>query len=324
MAGAFYGTGRFTPTSMLYSPNLMGIDRRSSLTGRWQELPGVLVAQRDKQEWRGKRWVVSLGDRLEKPSRRAATRDRPLPTPPRNAFATRRRWPRGCGRARWMSSLARATLSAPAVSLRRAIQADQLSSSSSAAAGHGQDNAGDGHRQQHPQPLYHHQRRAGRGQGDSRGYRGCPRAARTVRPAHHALRRRVTAGTRRSKTPCCPMSRTGRSSPHRRDDGEPHFEVNKAPRQPQPHFQLRPLTEEDPRAIAVQALNDSGTRLRHAEGDAKKPAALDHLVWTSPTATPAACSTPWNWLWKPPPDENGVIAIDPTRAEESIQRRAVL
>ncbi|MCA9867153.1 MAG: hypothetical protein KIS95_10095 [Anaerolineae bacterium] len=70
MAGAFYGTGRFTPDIDVVLAKLDGyrLGGRVSI-GRWQELPGVRVAQRDKQEcayMRENAGVMSLGDRLEK------------------------------------------------------------------------------------------------------------------------------------------------------------------------------------------------------------------------------------------------------------------
>ena len=45
----------------------------------------------------------------------------------------------------------------------------------------------------------------------------------------------------------------------------------------------------------------------------------------SPMVMPVPCSMPWNWRLKPHrPDDDGVILVDLTVAEESIQRRAVL
>lgn len=103
----------------------------------------------------------------------------------------------------------------------------------------------------------------------------------------------------------------------------PYFEVNKALVSRSRIFQLRPLTEEDLRAIAVQALNDS----ERGYGTLKvtlQPAALDHLVDVANGDARGVLNALELAVETTSPDENGVIAIDLDVAEESIQRRAVL
>ena len=103
----------------------------------------------------------------------------------------------------------------------------------------------------------------------------------------------------------------------------PYFEVNKALVSRSRIFQLRPLTEEDLRAIAVQALNDS----ERGYGTLKvtlQPAALDHLVDVANGDARGVLNALELAVETTSPDKNGVIAIDLDVAEESIQRRAVL
>jgi putative ATPase len=103
----------------------------------------------------------------------------------------------------------------------------------------------------------------------------------------------------------------------------PYFEVNKALVSRSRIFQLRPLTEDDLRAIAIQALGDS----ERGYGDLKvalQPEALDHLVDVANGDARGVLNALELAVETTPPDENGVITIDLDVAEESIQRRAVL
>ncbi|MBP6016319.1 MAG: AAA family ATPase [Candidatus Promineofilum sp.] len=103
----------------------------------------------------------------------------------------------------------------------------------------------------------------------------------------------------------------------------PYFEVNKALVSRSRIFQLRPLNEDDLRAIAVQALSDP----ERGYGNLKvtlQPEALDHLVDVANGDARGVLNALELAVETTPPDENGVIAIDLDVAEESIQRRAVL
>ena len=103
----------------------------------------------------------------------------------------------------------------------------------------------------------------------------------------------------------------------------PYFEVNKALVSRSRIFQLQPLTEDDLRAIAVQALHDA----ERGYGQLKvilQPAALDHLVDVANGDARGVLNALELAVETTTPDENGVIAIDLDVAEESIQRRAVL
>jgi putative ATPase len=103
----------------------------------------------------------------------------------------------------------------------------------------------------------------------------------------------------------------------------PYFEVNKALVSRSRIFQLRPLTEDDLRAVAIQALNDP----ERGYGNLKvalHPEALDHLVDVANGDARGVLNALELAVETTPPDENGVITIDLDVAEESIQRRAVL
>lgn len=103
----------------------------------------------------------------------------------------------------------------------------------------------------------------------------------------------------------------------------PYFEVNKALVSRSRIFQLRPLTEDDLRAIALQALNDP----ERGYGNLKvelQPEALDHLVDVANGDARGVLNALELAVETTPPDESGVIHIDLDVAEESIQRRAVL
>ncbi|MFO7541046.1 MAG: AAA family ATPase [Chloroflexota bacterium] len=103
----------------------------------------------------------------------------------------------------------------------------------------------------------------------------------------------------------------------------PYFEVNKALVSRSRIFQLQPLTEADLRQIARQALADPergyGRLSLHIDDDA-----LDHLVDVANGDARGVLNALELAVETTPPDENGRITISLDVAEESIQRRAVL
>jgi len=103
----------------------------------------------------------------------------------------------------------------------------------------------------------------------------------------------------------------------------PYFEVNKALVSRSRIFQLTPLTEDDLRAVARQALADPergyGRRDVHIDDDA-----LDHLVNVANGDARAVLNAIELAVETTEPDDDGALHIDKTVAEESIQRRAVL
>jgi putative ATPase len=103
----------------------------------------------------------------------------------------------------------------------------------------------------------------------------------------------------------------------------PYFEVNKALVSRSRIFQLRPLTEDDLRAVALQALADP-ERGYGKLNVVLTPDALDHLVDVANGDARGVLNALELAVETTPPDENGVIAIGLDVAEESIQRRAVL
>ncbi len=103
----------------------------------------------------------------------------------------------------------------------------------------------------------------------------------------------------------------------------PYFEVNKALVSRSRIFQLRPLTEDDLRAIARQALGDPERGYGKLQVDLR-PDALDHLVNVANGDARGVLNALELAVETTPPDEKGVITIDLAVAEESIQRRAVL
>jgi len=103
----------------------------------------------------------------------------------------------------------------------------------------------------------------------------------------------------------------------------PYFEVNKPLVSRSRIFQLRSLTEQDLRAIAWQALADEARgygklKVNLAEGT------LDHLVNVANGDARAVLNALELAVETTRPDEYGVINIDLDVAQESIQRRAVL
>ena len=103
----------------------------------------------------------------------------------------------------------------------------------------------------------------------------------------------------------------------------PYFEVNKALVSRSRIFQLKPLTEDELRRVAYQALHDPERgygKLKIAIDDD----ALDHLVNVANGDARAVLNALELAVETTPPDAEGIIHIDRAVAEESIQRRAVL
>lgn len=103
----------------------------------------------------------------------------------------------------------------------------------------------------------------------------------------------------------------------------PYFEVNKALVSRSRLFQLKPLDENDLRGVVQQALTDRergyGDRVIHL-----KPEALDHLVNVANGDARALLNALELAVETTPPDGEGAIVIPLAVAEESIQQRAVL
>jgi putative ATPase len=102
----------------------------------------------------------------------------------------------------------------------------------------------------------------------------------------------------------------------------PYFEVNKALVSRSRIFQLQPLTEEELREVARQALRDPvrgyGSRSIELSDEA-----LDHLVNIANGDARGVLNALELAVESTPPDEDGVQRITLQVAEESIQRRAV-
>lgn len=103
----------------------------------------------------------------------------------------------------------------------------------------------------------------------------------------------------------------------------PYFEVNKALVSRSCIFQLKTLTEDDLKAIALQALADKergyGNRSVHIDEDA-----LDHLVKVANGDARGVLNALELAVETTAPDNEQVIHINRKIAEESIQQRAVL
>jgi putative ATPase len=103
----------------------------------------------------------------------------------------------------------------------------------------------------------------------------------------------------------------------------PYFEVNKALVSRSRVFELRTLTEDDLRAVARQALEDPrrgyGNRKVAVDDDA-----LGHLVATANGDARSLLNALELAVETTEPDGAGVVRVDLTVAEDSIQRRAVL
>lgn len=103
----------------------------------------------------------------------------------------------------------------------------------------------------------------------------------------------------------------------------PYFEVNKALVSRSRIFQLRPLTQNDLRQVAQQTLADAERGYGKLNVNLQ-PDALDHLVDVANGDARGVLNALELAVETTPSDENGVITIDLTVAEESIQQRAVL
>jgi putative ATPase len=103
----------------------------------------------------------------------------------------------------------------------------------------------------------------------------------------------------------------------------PYFSVNRPLVSRSRIFQLKPLTEEDLRLVALQTLQDS-ERGYGALRVEVQPAALDHLVNVANGDARGVLNALELAVETTPPNEEGVIVVDVAVAEESIQRRAVL
>jgi putative ATPase len=103
----------------------------------------------------------------------------------------------------------------------------------------------------------------------------------------------------------------------------PYFEVNKALVSRSRIFQLRQLTEDDLKAVALQALGDKargyGGRNVVIEDDA-----LSHLVNVANGDARGVLNALELAVETTKPSEDGIVTITRTIAEESIQQRAVL
>ena len=103
----------------------------------------------------------------------------------------------------------------------------------------------------------------------------------------------------------------------------PYFEVIKPLVSRSRIFQLKPLTEEDLRVIAQRALTDPDRGYGRLKVEIQ-PEALAHLINVANGDARALLNALELAVETTPPDEDGVIRIDMNVAEESIQRRAVL
>ncbi|MEX2541029.1 MAG: AAA family ATPase [Trueperaceae bacterium] len=103
----------------------------------------------------------------------------------------------------------------------------------------------------------------------------------------------------------------------------PYFEVNKALVSRSRIFQLKPLEAEDLRAVAGQALADGDRGFGRLDVELDDDA-LEHLVNVSNGDARALLNALELAVTTTPPDDDGVIRISEEVAEESIQRRAVL
>lgn len=103
----------------------------------------------------------------------------------------------------------------------------------------------------------------------------------------------------------------------------PYFEVNKALVSRSRIFQLKPLTKSDLYQIARQTLQDVDRGYGNLEVDLRDDA-LDHLVDVANGDARGVLNALELSVETTPPNDDGIIVIDLAVAEESIQRRAVL
>lgn len=103
----------------------------------------------------------------------------------------------------------------------------------------------------------------------------------------------------------------------------PYFEVNKALVSRSRIFQLKPLSTEDLYQIAYQALEDTERGYGQLDVDVRNDA-LAHLVDVANGDARGVLNALELAVETTPPNQEGVIVVDLSVAEESIQRRAVL
>ncbi len=103
----------------------------------------------------------------------------------------------------------------------------------------------------------------------------------------------------------------------------PYFSVNPPLVSRSRVFQLKPLTEENLRKIALNALQDKERGYGNLRVDVH-PEALDHLVRVANSDARSLLNALELAVETTPPNAEGVIVVDMAVAEESIQRKAVL
>jgi putative ATPase len=103
----------------------------------------------------------------------------------------------------------------------------------------------------------------------------------------------------------------------------PWFSVNRPLVSRSRIFQLKPLTEEDLRQVVRQALADAERGYGRLRVD-MRPDALEHIINVSNGDARSVLNALELAVETTPPDAAGVIVVDRAVAEDSIQRRAVL
>ena len=104
----------------------------------------------------------------------------------------------------------------------------------------------------------------------------------------------------------------------------PYFEVNKALLSRSRIFQLKPLDKDDLMKVARAALDDPERGYGEKEGLKVLPEALEHLVDVANGDARSVLNSLELAVETTPPDDEGNVIVDLAVAEESIQRRAVL
>jgi putative ATPase len=103
----------------------------------------------------------------------------------------------------------------------------------------------------------------------------------------------------------------------------PYFAVNRALTSRSRIFQLKPLTDDDLRCIARRALHDPERGYGHLRVEVY-PEALDHMVQVANGDARGVLNALELAVETTPPNADGVIVVDMQVAEDSIQQRAVL
>jgi putative ATPase len=103
----------------------------------------------------------------------------------------------------------------------------------------------------------------------------------------------------------------------------PYFAVNRALTSRSRIFQLKSLTEDDLRRIALHALQDSERGYGRLRVEVY-PEALDHLIHVANGDARGVLNALELAVETTPPDVAGVLTVDLQVAEDSIQQRAVL